>query len=364
MKFPEIHQILPALEEGDAIGNYTRALRNFLRKKGITSEIFVFDRKPGQKQCRRWTEHGRFSSPDNILIFHTAIGSPLARYFQDCPDRKVLVHHNITPARFFAELEPEDAWLSILARRQLYTLAKTVDAAAADSNYNALELVEAGYPEPTVIPLPFNWDKLDKPPDADILAALKNGDTNILFVGRITPNKRQQDLIRIFSFYLEGFNPNARMYLVGEREHFPAYSYSLEQLSRELGIEDRVVLTGKVTDDELRAYYSGSHLFLCMSEHEGFGVPLVEALYFGLPIVARAAGAVPDTLGKAGILVKNANPAGNATLINRVIADPVLKNTLLETQQTRLNWFREFPFEQTWDNIFQKLISPSSTTTN
>ncbi len=242
-----VHQLLPVVEKEDAIGNYALSLRGFLQEQGFDSRIFVYRDQPGRSgDILPYREHRRFSSPDNVLIFHTAIGSPLTRYFSSCLDKKILIHHNITPARFFAPWNREIAYLAHQARRQLKKTATVVGAAMADSSFNAAELRELGYPEPDVVPLIFDWDRLAGPADEAIVSRYRDGKTNLLFVGRIAPNKKQEDLLRMFRSYRDYFNPESRLILVGEDRQFPAYARALRKLAGDLS-PGEVVFTGKVS---------------------------------------------------------------------------------------------------------------------
>ncbi len=349
-----IHQLLPSLEKEDAIGDYARRLRCFLREEGFDSRIFAYRAGPGNGSLP-YREHRRFSSPDNILIFHTAIGSPLADYFRDCPDKLVLVHHNVTPARFFAPWEPKTAYLAHQARRQLTKLAGSVRLTIADSPFNARELEELGFPEPVVIPLIFETDRLEGEADRKIMEKYGDGRTNLLFVGRVAPNKKQEDLLRTFHSYRKAFNPDSRLFLVGELESFPAYTKSLINTARDLGLEE-VVFTGKVSPAELRAYYRTASLFLSMSEHEGFGVPLLEAIFHRLPIIAFAGAAVPETLGGAGVLLSEKRPEETAALIHRLLSDPDLREKVLRSQDQRLAYFTNFPYREKWEEAISRLL--------
>ncbi|MFH1039037.1 MAG: glycosyltransferase family 4 protein [PVC group bacterium] len=352
---PGVHQLVPVVETEDAIGNYALNLQDFLREKGLDSRIFVYETRAGDAAgtlpCR---EHRRFSSPDQILIFHTAIGSPLADYFVRCPDKKIIIHHNITPARFFAPWDREVAYLAHQARRQLEAMAGTVSAAMADSPFNARELVELGYPEPEVIPLIFDWKRLNGPIDESIPAGYRDGRTNLLFVGRIAPNKKQEDLIRIFYYYRKYFNPASRLFLVGEDRQFPLYTRALRKLAADLDLRD-VVFTGKVSAAALRSYYRLSALFLCMSEHEGLGVPLVESLFYRIPVVAFEAGAVPSTLSGAGVLVTEKRPVEIAALVHRILTGDLLREKILAAQTRRLEYFQKFPYRERWDRVIGRL---------
>ncbi len=355
---PGAHQLLPSLEAEDAIGNYALALRGFLREMGFDSRIFVFAGTPGGPgEALPFSEHRRYSSPDNLLIFHTAIGSPLAEYFAGCPDKKILVHHNVTPARFFAPWDREVGYLAHQARAQLKLTAPLAAAAAADSPYNRRELLDLGAPDPAVIPLIFDWERLDGPADPEVLTRYDDGRTNILFVGRVAPNKKQEDLIRVFYSYRKDYDSSARLILVGEDGRFPVYKRALEKLVRDLGLAD-VVFTGKVSLPRLRAYYRTASLFLCLSEHEGLGVPLVESLYYRVPIVAYAAAAVPSTLSGAGVLVGEKDPARLAALVRRILNDSALREAILKGQDDRLEYFRSFPYRERWEAVVRSLTAP------
>lgn len=352
---PGAHQLLPSLEPEDAIGNYALALRGFLREMGFESRIFVYSSAGvGPGEVLPFREHQRYSSPRNLLIFHTAIGSPLAEYFASCRDRKILVHHNVTPPRFFAPWDREVAYLAHLARNQLKLIAPLAEAAVADSPYNRQELLALGSPDPEVIPLIFDWERLAGPADPGVLKKYGDGRNNILFVGRVAPNKRPEDLIRVFYYYLRDCDPAARLILVGEDQRFPVYRRALEKLVRDLGLSN-IVFTGKVSLAQLRAYYQTASLFLCLSEHEGLGVPLVESLYYRIPVVAYAAAAVPSTLARSGVLVREKDPLRLAVLIHRIITDRPLREAILQGQDRRLKYFQFFPYRERWETVVRSL---------
>jgi len=352
-----VHQLLPVLEEEDAIGNYALNLQDSLREEGFDSQIFVYKNRPeGKADTLPFLDHRKFSASDNILIFHTAIGSPLADYFIGCPDRKLLIHHNITPARFFAPWDKEVSYLAHQARTQLAECAKTVSAALADSPFNARELVELGYPEPEVVPLIFDWKRLNGPTNPEITERYRDGRTNLIFVGRVAPNKKQEDLLRIFACYQKQFNRASRLILVGEDNRFPSYRRALSKMARDLQLEE-VIFTGKVSLEDLRSYYRISSLFLSASEHEGFGVPLVESLYYRVPVVAYDAGAVGSTLGEAGVLVMEKDPVMIAGLINRIMTDDNLRGIIIKSQDRRLEYFKSFPYREKWNSVIKILSS-------
>jgi glycosyltransferase involved in cell wall biosynthesis len=166
--------------------------------------------------------------------------------------------------------------------------------------------------------------------------------TNLLFVGRIIPNKRIDDLIRVFAVY-KRLDPRSRLLLVGDTRGHERYYDRLQQLIRALAVKD-VVFTGHVDDDDLAAYYRVSHLFLCLSEHEGFCVPLQEAMHFGLPVLAYDTGAVRETLHGGGVLLLDKRPEEVAELIRLVLDDPELRGRVLATQARAMREVRDTDF--------------------
>lgn len=297
-----IHQVLPNLSYGDAIGNHTLWIRDRLQSLGYVSEIFARHIAP-----KMLDQAYSFAAPDSLppeaaIIYHHSIGSEITPWVCGHPGPKALIYHNITPAEYFEPYRPEMAALCRHGRQELPGLAEHFPVSVGDSRFNADELAACGFQDPGVLPLcvdPAHWAF---PPDEGLMARLQDGRTNILFVGRIVPNKRQEDLIYTFKFWLEE-DPEARLFLVGTAEVSSFYLQCLEELARALRVDHAVHFVGQVDDAQLHAYYRCASMFWCLSEHEGFCVPLIEACAFGVPVVARAKGAVPATLGNAGLLL-------------------------------------------------------------
>ena len=170
-----------------------------------------------------------------------------------------------------------------------------------------------------------------------------DGRTNVLFVGRIIPNKRIDDLIRSFAVFQKWVRPRSRLLLVGDHRGFERYLDRLQELVRELRL-DEVVFTGQVDDDELYAYYRLADVFLCLSEHEGFGVPLQEAMHFGLPVIAYDAGAVRETLRGGGLLLQDKRPEVVADLLDRLTRGGDLRRAVLASQATAIAGIRATDF--------------------
>jgi glycosyltransferase involved in cell wall biosynthesis len=339
-----VHQLLAALSYGDAIGNEALAIQKHLRAAGFESDIFAEGVHPRMAHLARplW-EYASVSAPDTVCLFHFSIGSAAGRLAFHAPDRLVSIYHNITPARFFLGFHPHLAGLCYHGRRELSAFAARTELALGDSEYNRRELEAAGYARTGVLPIVLDLEVYREPPSPVMRALLHDGRTNILFVGRIIPNKRIDDLIRAFAAYQKAFNPRSRLVLAGDHRGHERYHARLRELVRALRV-DEVVFTGHLEHDELMACYAASHLFLCLSEHEGFGVPLLEAMVFGLPVLAYDAGAVAETLRGGGILLADKDPLEVAGLMDRVLGDAGLRASVLATQSRALAELRAIDF--------------------
>ncbi|WP_067047735.1 glycosyltransferase family 4 protein [Methanofollis ethanolicus] len=335
----KIHQILPSFSPGDAIGNEVLLMRDLLRSWGYESEIFAQNISPAMR-ARPYREYEWESSPDNLLIYHFSIGSEVSDFVRGLPDKKVLIYHNITPSHFFCGINDTLVFLLEKGREELKSLSGDFDLAVADSEYNRIELERAGYHNTGVLPLIIDFSKYGAC-NQDIIDAFSDDWTNILFVGRISPNKKHDDLLRIF-YYYKRINPKARLLLPGGYDGCEPYLRQLQDLARRLGLSD-IYFPGKVPFRDLVSYYMASDIFLCMSEHEGFNVPLVESMFFGLPIIAYLSSAIPYTLGDAGVLVRSKNYMEIAELMNIILEDPGLRNRLIAHQRERL---KEFEYEK------------------
>jgi len=216
-----------------------------------------------------------------------------------------------------------------------------IDFALGDSQYNRQELDVVGFRKTAVLPLFVDREKWgssasDKKPKKEI---------DILFVGRFVPNKKFEDLIKTFYYFQKTLEPNSRLFLVGPTAGFERYLSTLQALCDSLEVKN-VIFTGQVSEVERNRLYAQADLFLCMSEHEGFCLPLLEAMHFETPIVAYEAAAVPETLGGAGILVKEKDFPAIAELIHKVVHDKELKSKIIAQQNERLKDFSRDKIEQ------------------
>ncbi|NJL36491.1 MAG: glycosyltransferase [Leptolyngbyaceae cyanobacterium RM2_2_4] len=357
-KLREIHQLLPNLAYGDAISNHAIEIRNYLRQCGYRSEIFV------RYIDQRVAHEATLFSPQKLdhqagLIYHHSIGSELTKYAIAHSGSKCLVYHNITPAEFFLPYRPDIAKLLEDGRAELKQLAQHFPISVGDSTFNVEELLEVGFTESEVLPIIVNPKKWDAAADASLMRQLQDGKTNLLFVGRIAPNKRQNDLIEAFAHYLT-FDHEARLILLGGYGLTDPYYFHLLNLIDKLNLANYVLLPGLVTEPQLLAYYRTAHLFWSMSDHEGFCVPLVESMWFDIPILAYKSSAVPETLGSAGLIFTTKSDLVQvAALAKLVVKDKELKSEIITAQRQRRNDFLTELGHSKLDNLISKMENVS-----
>ena len=347
MTRPAVHQVLATLGYGDAIGHEVLGIQRVLRGAGYGSDIFceTADRRL-EDLTRDYRELVEASSADNLLLHHFSIGSKASRVAFALPDRMALIYHNITPPEYFVGVHDLLVELCYLGRRELSAYVRRSELALGDSEFNRQELAAIGFPRTGVLPVVPDFSHLDGPADPFIARDFNDEWVNLLFVGRIIPNKRIDELIRIFHAYKTRFNPRSRLIVVGAYDGFETYLAMLHGLVGRLGTKD-VHLPGHVSDGELVAYYDVADLFLSASEHEGFCVPLTEAFYRRLPVVAYAATAVPSTMDGAGVLYDDRDPVHVAALIDAVLDDGALYEDVLASQDAALARLRGRDFAGT-----------------
>lgn len=345
----EINQLLLTMSYGDAIGNAALNIKRCLNRRGVRSEIYAQNIHPFFKDSVIPAKHIPL---DSHVIYHMSIGCELSYRIPSFTGRRWMVYHNITPGRYYAKYDQELASFCEKGREELKFLMPHIHFALADSEYNRLELMQLGYLHHAVSPVIVAFDEYNRPPDHIMLYQLRSSKKrkDVLFVGRLVPNKRIEDVMEAFAFYRNYMEPGARLFLVGYAA-FSAYVNELKQLIAEKGYED-VYIVGHVPFEQLKAYYLNADLFLCMSEHEGFCVPLLEAMYFNVPIIARAGGAVEETLGGAGLLVSNKNVRQIAALMHQVTEDEELRRNIMSRQKERLKYFtRENTENILWEHV-------------
>jgi L-malate glycosyltransferase len=353
----EVNQFHPSVRTGDAIGDDIINIRSILTEWGYKTNIYCehFNRnKWFGKKAKDYREYASQGSPDNVMLIHYSIGSKVFKRLMQLPDKKILIYHNITPPEFFKGISETTEQLTIKGQDDLLEFADYVDLGVGDSEYNRMELEAKGYKKTTILPIIFNPEKYNVKQDNQILAEYDDDWTNIIFVSRISPNKKQEDIIKTF-FYLKKINPKTRLFLIGSDEGMDVYSKALKKLVNDLKLED-VHFTGHVTLNELVTYYKISDAFLGMSAHEGFGVPFLECMHFKVPILAYNCTATPYTLGDSGILINKKEYLLIAELINRLVEDDTLRNRIIDKQTERLKDFSHDKSKQRLKEIIDSVL--------
>jgi len=342
-----VHQVLATLGYGDAIGHEVLGIQRVLRGAGYASEIFV---ETADHRLESLTRDYRslvdFSNPDNLLLHHFSLGSKASRTAFALPDRMALIYHNITPPEYFVGVNRKLAWQCFRGRRELRAYRLRCDLALGDSEFNRLDLEALGFDRTEVLPVVPDFSHLDRPANPFVAEQFDDGWTNILFVGRVISNKKIEDLIRFFHAYHTIHNPRSRLLIVGTHTGFERYFAGLTGLAAALGAR-HVHFVGQVSDEELVAYYEIADLFLCASEHEGFCVPLVEAFYKQVPVVAFAATAVPSTMDGAGVLFEDKDPAHVAAIVDAVVSDCRLQDEIVSGQLAAIDRLKAKDFAGT-----------------
>jgi L-malate glycosyltransferase len=341
---PRVHQILATLGYGDAIGHEVLGIARALRAAGYESEIIVETVDPRLEDLTvDYREIVDAISSDDILVHHFSLGSRASRTAFALPCRMILIYHNITPPEYFIGVHDQLVRQCYHGRRELLPYRSRCDLALGDSEFNRQELEAIGFAPTAVLPVVPDFSHLETTPDPRIADAYDDEWTNILFVGRLIPNKRPDNLIRYFHAYKAQVNPRARLILAGSYGGFEAYLAQLHALIAALGVGD-VHILGQVTNEELTALYDVADLFLCASEHEGFCVPLVESFYKRVPVLAYAATAVPATMDGGGILYDTRDPRRVAALMDAILSDAGLEARVLLAQDEALDRLRAKDF--------------------
>ncbi|MEO8482074.1 MAG: glycosyltransferase [Acidobacteriota bacterium] len=333
---PRVHQILATLGYGDAIGNEVLGIRRALRHAGFDSEIIVETADPRlEDETIDYREMVDELTADDLLVHHFSLGSRASRTAFALPSRMMLVYHNITPPEYFLGVHDQLVRQCYHGRRELLPYRSRCDLAVGDSEFNRSELESLGFPRTAVLPVVPDFAHLDVEPDVRVLRDYDDEWVNILFVGRLIPNKRPDNVIRMFQAYKSVYNRRARLLLAGSHGGFDSYLVQLHTLIAELGAED-VHILGQVTNEELTALYDVADLFLCASEHEGFCVPLIEAFHKRIPVLAYAATAIPATMDGGGVLYDTTDPRAVAALMQSVLESAAREADILARQDAAL----------------------------
>jgi L-malate glycosyltransferase len=337
---PAIHQFVAGFTNGDAISNESRVLRRLFRSWGYESEI-VSELRHILPQLRGETrDAAAFSAscgPDDVALLHLSMGSSVNDVFASLPCRKAILYHNVTPSHYFDLINKRTAYHLEKGRRQVQALAGAAAVNMADSRFNAEELTARGYRNVRVLPLVLDLDMLKSAPDAKTLRRFDDGRATVLFVGRCVPNKRIEDCLTAFHYFHRFVEPRSRFIHVGSFAGTERYYYLLLARVKELGLStDAVHFAGSATQAQLNAFYRCADVFLCMSEHEGFCIPIIESIAHDVPVLAYAAGAVPETLDGSGVLFREKRFEPVAEMIGKLSKEGPFRSAVIAQQRERL----------------------------
>jgi glycosyltransferase involved in cell wall biosynthesis len=355
-----VNQWVPAAHRGDAIGDSARRVRGLLREMGHNSDLFALTIDDDLRGDVR-----PFADPaardGDLTIFHYALPSPMTEAFARLPRGRVLQYHNVTPAHFFAPYDAGIFRLASLGRQELATLAGRTDVALGDSAFNRDELDGLGFDHTGVFPIAVDVARITAAPRRPALErVLGDGPLNFLFVGRIVPNKKIEDHIRLAEVYKRYVDVNYRFIFVGKTDGVSRYYDMVRALIAEYQMPaDRFVFTGPVPDEDLATYYRTASVYISLSEHEGFCVPLLEAMAADVPVLAYGCTAIPDTLGGAGVQFTPKDLEVAAELLGALAYDEALRARVIAGQRRRLADFGDAGIRQALEALVAGAV-PSS----
>jgi len=353
-----IHQFVAGFCPGDAISNESILFRDIFRDWGYNSEIFCeecFTDKCSRHHIFDIHKFPTDFSNDDTVLLHLSMGSKVNNLFSKLSCKKAILYHNITPSNYFNFINKQTARNLKNGREQVADLFETADLNMADSRFNAAELESFGYKDVEILPLVLDFSMLTDDIDNQFAKKLQDKKKNILFVGRCTPNKKIEDLLQVFAYYQKTIEPDSRLIHVGSHAGSDRYYTLLTVMVKELGIKN-VMFTGSVSQPELNACYANADAFLCMSEHEGFCIPLIESMLHEIPILAHASAAIPETMDGSGILMAERNFDVAAELLNQLVSNTKLRNAVIKQQSERLARYRNRDLQAELKQHLSKLI--------
>ncbi len=361
-----VNQLLPAAHVRDATGDAALHLATGLEHAGFDAGVYAptIDRElVGRVRPVSEFEPARTT---DVTILHYALASPLDGKLLDCAGKRVVVYHNLTPPEMLLPSCPDVARLTKIGRDQLIALARSggVDLAIGVSDYNTADLRDVGFANTTTLPLPIDLTRYDVESNPILAEQLAWPGQIFLTVGRLSPNKRLEDFLRIAAYYNRYVHPSSRFYIVGGGKGLEAYTKALMDLFRQLELNERVVFLGRVSHRDLVTLYRAADAYLCTSAHEGFCAPLVEAMHFGVPILARHATAIPETLGDAGVTYEDDDPARVAEALWVLTHDRSLRARLQRNARVRVSHFAPKVVIPRWIAVLSELAGRPDATSS
>ncbi len=354
--------LIPVLTSKDAVGADALAMASILEDLGYETRIFCLSSSGVERKTWPAEELTSFAGgPDDLVIYHFSTGWPAAvAIMKRCRGFRIVKYHNITPAGFFKPYSADYYGGCEKGRLELASIANLgCELYLGDSAYNLGELVDGARSQingDVLAPFHRVEELIDAPADAALIDALTDGAMNFLMVGRVAPNKGHLNLVEAFSAYVRGYAEPARLILVGKIDpRLDKYTEAIRRRLNELGLEGNVLWINGASEAQLKAAYLSSHVFMLMSEHEGFCVPLIESMALGVPIVAHASSAIPETLGDAGIAWEEQDPWLYAASAARLFNDHELRGDLLDCGRRR---YREQYSNEVLRKRFLGLLEP------
>jgi glycosyltransferase involved in cell wall biosynthesis len=330
MKINAVHQFAPTLLRRDAVGETILGMQKLLVDAGYESKIFVEGHtNETSKLVSNFTEYK--PNEKDVIIYHHAIGSNVCDFVCGLKNKKILCYHNITPSHFFEKYDKQTVSLCERGILQVEKMANYFEYVMVPSSYSKNQLKQLGFKKILQFQYFMNLERFDQiKHDKQILNNFEDK-KNIIFVGRKAPNKKIDDILKIFAYY-KIINQKSRLFLLGGSWTTESYQKKLDNLITKLKLED-VIFQSSLSDKELASYYKIADAFLCMSEHEGFCIPIAEAMFFGVPVIAFNSTAVPETLGGSSVIVNHKNYPEIAEILDLIISDENLTKFISEKEK-------------------------------
>jgi glycosyltransferase involved in cell wall biosynthesis len=344
---PAIHQLTAGFARHDAISNEATVFRKLFRGWGYESGIYCEPANTSRdlrSEIKDIHQIGGDIQPNDLALLHLSIGSIANSTFAALPCRKAILYHNVTPAHYFQFTNPQIAAHLQQGRQQVAALAGVATVNMADSTFNASEMREMGYQDVKVLPIVIDTELMAIAPTPRIMERARDGLLNVIFVGRCTPNKKIEDVLRVFAWLQKNITPLCRLTQIGSKAGNERYHAMLLAMCKEWQLNN-VEFTGSVSQADLHAYYKSADVFLCMSEHEGFCIPLIESMLHEVPIVAMADAATPETMDGAGILLAERRFDVAAEAVYQLKQDARLREGVLQAQRDRIARYRSRDLE-------------------